>query len=426
MPDLVIQPQRTPLRGSVPCPPDAEVAGLAFVVGALAESTCAITVRHLPQRPLFAALGEPTAVGWRVKGPLPAANEPSACPLTVAGLAGALAGTMTGRVEVAPNVCRKALARLAATLRRRGGRIEGILDPNRPGEVEPPLAIEATPLCLLQHELGPGDSVSKTAALLSGLSADGPTELTEPLASWDGCERLLMAVGVDVRAGGPVTRIEPAVIAPFDVTIPGDPGLAAYLLAAGALVADSHVGVRSVGVGSSRSGWSAALSNRGVAMRITPTLDCAGEPCGDVWLQRTGTALRGADLSGELAWRSGWRLPVWAALAAVSEGGQRISDLAPRFDGWGGLDACITMLRAFGIDAGRVEGNGDGGLDVVGGVPRATTIESNGDPHVAMAAAVLALAGDGPTRIVNAQCIVDAFPRFVASLRALGAHITVS
>ena len=68
----------------------------------------------------------------------------------------------------------------------------------------------------------------------------------------------------------------------------------------------------------------------------------------------------------------------------------------------------------------------DAGLAIVGGPPRSTTIDCAGDPHIAMAATVLALAADGPSTIRGAQCIVDAFPRFVASLRALGASITVS
>jgi len=234
-----------------------------------------------------------------------------------------------------------------------------------------------------------------------------------------------MAVGIEVLAGGPMTRVEPSEIPRFDVAVPGDPSLAAYLLLAGALVPDSHVGVRAVGVGNSRNGWSTVLSERRFALTATPAADCAGEPCSDVWLRNRSTAQESTeqrtDLGGELAWRSGWRLPAWAALAAVAPGTHRISDLTPRFDGYGGIEACITMLSAFGIDA-----KSDDGLAIMGGLPQSTTVDCGGDPHIAMAATVLALASDGPTTIIGAQCIVDAFPRFVASLRALGASIAIS
>jgi 3-phosphoshikimate 1-carboxyvinyltransferase len=56
---------------------------------------------------------------------------------------------------------------------------------------------------------------------------------------------------------------------------------------------------------------------------------------------------------------------------------------------------------------------------------RAMTVESQGDHRIAMTAAVLALAADGPSRIRDVDCIATSFPRFVGTLRALGARIDV-
>ena len=42
-----------------------------------------------------------------------------------------------------------------------------------------------------------------------------------------------------------------------------------------------------------------------------------------------------------------------------------------------------------------------------------------------MSAAVLGLLADGETRIEDADCIATSFPRFVGTLRALGARIEV-
>jgi len=38
---------------------------------------------------------------------------------------------------------------------------------------------------------------------------------------------------------------------------------------------------------------------------------------------------------------------------------------------------------------------------------------------------VLGLVADGPSRVRNADCIATSFPRFVGTLRALGADIRV-
>jgi 3-phosphoshikimate 1-carboxyvinyltransferase len=52
-------------------------------------------------------------------------------------------------------------------------------------------------------------------------------------------------------------------------------------------------------------------------------------------------------------------------------------------------------------------------------------VTSKGDHRIAMSAAVLALAASGPSRIENCDCIATSFPRFVGTLRALGARIDV-
>ena len=42
-----------------------------------------------------------------------------------------------------------------------------------------------------------------------------------------------------------------------------------------------------------------------------------------------------------------------------------------------------------------------------------------------MTVAVLALAGTGPSRVRNADCIATSYPKFVGTLRALGAHVEI-
>jgi 3-phosphoshikimate 1-carboxyvinyltransferase len=87
------------------------------------------------------------------------------------------------------------------------------------------------------------------------------------------------------------------------------------------------------------------------------------------------------------------------------------------------LAAMETVLRAFGVECEALED----GMRVLGTVNtlRAATVESLGDHRIAMSAALLALCADGPSRIRDADCIATSFPRFVGTLRALGASIDV-
>jgi 3-phosphoshikimate 1-carboxyvinyltransferase len=85
------------------------------------------------------------------------------------------------------------------------------------------------------------------------------------------------------------------------------------------------------------------------------------------------------------------------------------------------LATMASVLRAFGVgceekpDGLVVEGRADP-LEPV-------TVESKGDHRIAMTAVVLGLTARGPSRIRDADCIATSFPRFVGTLRALGAEI---
>ncbi len=81
------------------------------------------------------------------------------------------------------------------------------------------------------------------------------------------------------------------------------------------------------------------------------------------------------------------------------------------------------VLRAFGVTC---EEQPDG-LDVMGfeGPLTAADIDSRGDHRIAMTASVLALAGRAPSRVRDAACIATSYPKFVATLRAIGARVDV-
>ena len=80
-----------------------------------------------------------------------------------------------------------------------------------------------------------------------------------------------------------------------------------------------------------------------------------------------------------------------------------------------------TVLRAFGVTCEELPD----GLVIQGreGPLTAAEVESRGDHRIAMTAAVLALVAGGPTTIRDCDCIATSFPRFIGTLRALGARI---
>src|SRR5690606_11109383 len=118
-------------------------------------------------------------------------------------------------------------------------------------------------------------------------------------------------------------------------------------------------------------------------------------------------------------------VPIACAVAAMASGVTEIADAGElRVKESDRLAAMARVLRSFGVPCEeRRDGlviEGRGGAPLTGAV-----VESGGDHRIAMAAAVLGLAADGPSRIRDVACIGTSFPRFAGTLRALGADVRV-
>jgi 3-phosphoshikimate 1-carboxyvinyltransferase len=264
----------------------------------------------------------------------------------------------------------------------------------------------------------------KSALLLSGLYADGPTALKEPVLSRDHTERMMRALGIPLEAAGPMCVLDPDGWErrwnAFDWTIPGDISSAAFVLAAVHAVEGSMATIGSVGVNPSRTGILDALVAMGSDARAVPKGDGAGgEPIAD--LEVTHRTLRGGLIGGELLTRMIDEVPALCSLAAASSGTIEIRDARElRVKESDRIAAMASVLDAFGIpceefpDGMRIEG---------GHRPSPAKVKSLGDHRIAMAAAILALSAQGESVVEDVECVDTSFPGFVQLLRELGAQI---
>ncbi|WP_437631777.1 3-phosphoshikimate 1-carboxyvinyltransferase [Sorangium sp. So ce854] len=449
MPDLIVHPAERPLLGSVPVPADRSIALRALLLAGLATGRSRIRggAQGGDLRPTVGAL---RALGVRV-------DEPSPGELVVegAGLSGlrapdgpidcgSSAATMRllssilvaqrfpARLVGDASLSRRPMERVARPLRLRGGRIEGQLDPRTVGEITAPLDVGPLPephvLSSIEHELPAPCEEVKSALLLSGLFADGPTFVREPIVSRDHTERLLTALGVPISSVGAMVCLDAlrfsGALPAFDLDVPGDLSAAAFLVAAAQIVPGSRVTARRVGLNPTRAGLLEVLRDMDGAVAVEVSGDALGEPTGDLHVA-SSAGLRGGRAGGELAARAVDDLPILLALGARARGVTEVFDAGElRAQETDPIAAMASVLGAFGLrceeraDGLLVEGRPDGPLD-------AADVDSLGDPRVAMAAAVLGLAARGPTRVRDAGCIATSFPLFVGTLRALGARIEV-
>jgi 3-phosphoshikimate 1-carboxyvinyltransferase len=443
--DLIVHPAKGPLTGSVPVPSDKSIGHRALLFGAIATGKSHVTgfsggEDNVATANAFRAMGvtieEPRPGELVVHGAgLFGLHEP-ASPLdcgnsgtTMRLLAGLLcaqpfASTLVGDASLS----RRPMMRVVGPLRQRGARIAGKPHPTRDGDVTAPLLVEPVhgSLGALEYESPVSSAQVKSAILLSGLYAEGATYFKEPTVSRDHTERMLAALGAPLRTLGSLVELVPEgwsrELASFQLEIPGDLSAAAFLLVAAQIIPGSRVTARGVGVNPTRTGLLEIARDMGAGIDVEPGGERAGEPIASV--RAFCEPLRAVTMGGEVVARAIDEIPVACALAARAAGTTRIRDAAElRVKESDRVRAMAEVLRAFGV---ACEEHEDGlSIDGKEGPLRHADVDSRGDHRVAMTAAVLALVADGPSRVRDVACIATSFPRFVGTLRALGARIDV-
>lgn len=444
---LVVHPLEGALSGSVPVPSDKSIGHRAVLFGALASGPSRVRrfsrgEDNVSTLECFRAMGvrfddvSPDEIVVHGVG-LDGLREPTRdldcgnSGTTMRLLTGLLAAQRFRSVLVGDaSLSGRPMGRVVAPLRQRGAVVDGRPHPKKPGDLTAPLVVGPLPagarLAGLEYSSPVASAQVKSALLLAGLYADGPTVVSEPSLSRDHTERMLAAMGAPLSAVGAAVRLDPAGWArrlePFEIDVPGDLSAAAFVLVAAATVPGSRVSVRDVGVNPTRTGILEILRDMGVSVVVEPRGDRGGEPLAHVHAE--GAGVRAARLGGETVTRAIDEVPIACALAAAADGTTSIRDAKElRVKESDRLATMAEVLRAFGVEVSEV----DDGLDVTGraGALRAADVESKGDHRIAMTAAVLALRGDGPSVVRDAGCIATSFPRFVGTLRALGARVDV-
>jgi 3-phosphoshikimate 1-carboxyvinyltransferase len=448
MTDLVVHPATGPLCGSVPIPSDKSIGHRALLLGALGNGASVVRgfsrgEDNLATATAFRAMGvrltETTdRAEMRIEGvglfglrASPAAIDCGNSGTTMRLLTGLLAAQPFSSILTGDeSLSRRPMMRVVGPLRARGARIDGAPHPTRTGELTAPLGIsplaDGLHLGPLEYDSPVSSAQVKSALLLSGLYAHGATCVKEPTISRDHTERLLQSMGAPIRAVASMVQIDPAGwdahLAPFDLALPGDLSAASFVAVAAQLVEGSRVTVRGVGVNPTRTGVLEIARDMGAGIQIEPLGEQGGEPVAT--LHSWFAPLTAIGISGELIPRAIDEIPIVCALAARAHGITSIRDAGElRVKESDRIAAMVRVLRAFGVPCEERED----GLDVEGteGALTAATIDSEGDHRIAMTAAVLGLLGNSSSRIRHVDCIATSFPRFVGTLRALGASIDV-
>ena len=428
---LIVRPGSS-LRGVIRVPGDKSISHRALMLGALADGSSRVS-GFLPSGDCLATLvcmrelgvgvetHDATTLTLHGRG-LHGLQRPTVdldcvrSGTTMRLLAGILAGqafesTLTGDEQL----LYRPMERVAGPLRQMGADIETT-------DGHGPLVVRGRRLRSYDHTLRVASAQVKSALLLAGLYADGPTTVHQPGPARDHTERMLAGMGATVEVNGlDVTLSPPGSLTRLSLRIPGDISSAAFLLAAAALVAGSEVTVKDVGVNPTRTGLLDVLGAMGANLTINGEHQEGGEPVADVTVG--GSDLQAVAVGGDTVVRMIDEFPLLAVAATQAEGTTVVRDAAElRVKETDRIDAVVDGLQTLGA---RIEPLPDG-FSVEGPTAlRGGVVDSRGDHRLAMALTVAGLIAEGETVIEHAECIADSFPGFVELMRRLsGARIT--
>lgn len=296
------------------------------------------------------------------------------------------------------------MGRVVGPLTQMGAKIWG-----REGGKLAPLAFQGTRLNPIDYASPVASAQVKSAVLLAGLRSDGTTRVTEPARSRDHTERMLAAMGADLRVDGlAVSLAGRPTLSPIDFTVPGDISSAAFWLVAATLVPGSDLLLEGVGVNPTRTGILDALLAMGADITREHERDQAGEPVCDLRVRHA--ELRGTEVAGDMIPRLVDEIPVLAVAAARAAGPTEIRDaqeLRVKES-----DRLKAIMREYGPLGFAAEERPDG-LLVPGGVRwKGGRGASGGDHRIAMSLAVIGLLADGPVEIQDTACTRTSYPTF--------------
>lgn len=429
-----VVPRALAVSGAVPClgtvrtPGEKSISHRAVLLGALAEGTS--VVRGLSDgADVAASLAAVEAMGAGVERredgsvlvsggrarlhrpdhPLDCGNSGTSMRL----LAGLVAG-FDWETELVGDrsLSSRPMDRVAEPLTQMGATVTG-----RGARCEPPLRVKGGGLRGIDWTARMASAQVKSAILLAGLSASGPTTVREAVTTRTHTEEMLEEAGADIRVEpwgeGRVVTVRSSTLHPVDRVVPGDPSASAFFVVAACTVPGSAVDVTGVYGGPARLGYVTALQRMGAPVTLVPARD------GTVTIRATAGSLHATSVpAAEIP--SLDEVPALAVAAAVAEGTTIFTDVGElRVKEVDRLDAVAAMVEAYGATA-RIEGDALA-ITGVGGPLRGARFDSRGDHRMAMAAAVAGMAARPGARsvVTGFDAVATSYPGFADDLSRL-------
>ena len=313
------------------------------------------------------------------------------------------------------------MGRIVTPLTRMGAAIESDCDGTPPLQITGGLSLQG-----IDYEMPVASAQVKSAVLLAGLYATGETTVTEPAVTRDHTERMLRAMGADVRtdALGKGTKVAlqgGQALRGCAIDVPADLSSATFIILGTLLSQDADILIENVGINPTRTGVIDILLAMGADIRLENPRRHGDEPVADIRVR--ASRLVGGSVDPALVSLAIDEFPALFVAAAAATGTTTFSGLEElRVKESDRIASMADGLRRLGI---RVDETPDGAV-VHGGRFSGGEVQSFHDHRVAMALAMAATIAEDVVVIRGVDNVNTSFPDFEACVAGLGADVQVA
>lgn len=413
------------LNGQIEVPADKSISHRSIMFGAIAKGTT--TVKNflrgedcLSTLNGFKELGVPIeddgqtitiqGVGFEglkpALGPIDLGNSGTSIRLMMGILAGTNFQTTLFGDEY---LNRRPMQRVMAPLNQMGAHLVGFENTQYP-----PISIQGAKLAPITYEMPVASAQVKSAIIFAALQAQGTSTIIEKEPSRNHTEQMIKQFGGEIEVSGKTIRVTgPQQLTGQEVIVPGDISSAAFFIVAAAILKNSQVVLKNVGINPTRTGILDVLEAMGGTFELSE-IDEANESATITVSSSTlkSTTIQGADIPRLID-----ELPIIALLATQAEGTTIIKDAQElKVKETNRIDATCEELQKLGANIEPT----DDGMIIHGPVQlHGGKVSSRGDHRIGMMLQIAALLTEEIVELDKAEAVAVSYPHFFEDLASL-------
>lgn len=413
------------LNGQIEVPADKSISHRSIMFGAIAKGTT--TVKNflrgedcLSTLIGFKELGVPIeddgqtitiqGVGFEglkpALGPIDLGNSGTSIRLMMGILAGTNFQTTLFGDEY---LNRRPMQRVMAPLNQMGAHLVGFENTQYP-----PISIQGAKLAPITYEMPVASAQVKSAIIFAALQAQGTSTIIEKEPSRNHTEQMIKQFGGEIEVSGKTIRVTgPQQLTGQEVIVPGDISSAAFFIVAAAILKNSQVVLKNVGINPTRTGILDVLEAMGGTFELSE-IDEANE---SATITVSSSTLKSTTIQGSDIPRLIDELPIIALLATQAEGTTIIKDAQElKVKETNRIDATCEELQKLGANIEPT----DDGMIIHGPVQlHGGKVSSRGDHRIGMMLQIAALLTEKIVELDKAEAVAVSYPHFFEDLASL-------